>query len=93
MNNALKKAVEVTLLSPPEQEDDSATLGASLNIRQSIVQLLTGRRRCRSAACRYLCERIQKCSGQLCQSDWDTCSELHAARRDVRSYGWQGEET
>jgi hypothetical protein len=42
MHNALKKAVAVTLLSPPDQEDGSSTLDATLNFRQNVVQLLTG---------------------------------------------------
>jgi hypothetical protein len=54
MNNALKKAVEVTLLSPPDQEDYLATLDTTLNIHQNVVQLLTGRRRHVSSAYGYL---------------------------------------
>jgi hypothetical protein len=54
MNNDLKKAVEVTLLSPPDQKDDSATLDTILNIHQNGVQLLTGRRRHVSSAYGYL---------------------------------------
>jgi hypothetical protein len=84
MNNALKKAVKVTLLSPPDQEDYSATPDATLNIRQNGVQLLTGRRRCGSSAYWYLCGRNRNRCGQSCQNGCNRCSESQGPRHDDR---------
>jgi len=84
VSNILKKAVEVTLLSPPHQKDDSATLDATLNIHQNGVQLLACRRRHVSSAYGNLCGSNRNSCGQFCQSDCERCSELQAPSRDGR---------